>query len=55
VFRDGAEDEDARLDAAEGLCLLEDPSGRQAVRDGLSTGFSPEGRLELEAMVEVED
>lgn len=52
VFEEAQAPEDVRLDAAEGLVLLNDPQARAKVEQGVSTLESAEAREELRAMLE---
>ena len=52
VFKEQTAPEDVRLDAAEGLVLLKDPSARELVEQGISSLESKEAREELAAMLE---
>ena len=52
VFKEPTAPEDVRLDAAEGLVLLKDPSAREQVEQGMSQLQSKEAREEVQAMLE---
>ncbi|HZI16834.1 MAG TPA: HEAT repeat domain-containing protein [Myxococcus sp.] len=52
LLQDTGAAEDYRLDAADGLCRLGPPEGRERVRAAVPTFSSPEAREELEEMLQ---